>query len=69
MRQKERVLVGLALLVALIAAAPVVHWAAIGFTASCDGVLLVVVVWEWGSFHGGWRERFRRRVDKRAMAR
>ena len=26
-----------------------------------SGVLLVVAVWEWGSYHGGWRERFARR--------
>jgi hypothetical protein len=23
-------------------------------------VLVIVAVWEWGSFHGGWVERWRR---------
>jgi len=53
-------LVGLLLLVAMIGAARYIRWTAIGFSAGCDGVLMVVAVWEWGSFHGGWRERFRR---------
>jgi len=51
--------VGLLLLIALCASARLVGWTATGFTMACDGALLVVVVWEWGSFHGGWRERFR----------
>lgn len=52
-------LVGLLALTALIGWAHVVPMTATGFTASCDIVLLVVAVWEWGSLHGGWRERFR----------
>jgi len=53
-------LIGLVLLIALTVSVRTLHWTAAGFTASCDAVLLVVAVWEWGSFHGGWRERFRR---------
>ena len=53
-------LVGLVLVMALIVAARVVVWSATGFTAACDLVLVIVAVWEWGSFHGGWQERFRR---------
>ncbi len=34
------------------------HWSAPLFTGLCDGALVVVALWEWGSFHGGWRERF-----------
>ena len=52
-------LIGLVLLIALIASAYFQRWTATGFTGACDAVLLVVVVWEWVSFHGGWRERFR----------
>lgn len=54
-------LVGLIMLILLIVLASRAHWSATGFTALCDGVLLVVAVWEWGSFHGGWRERLARR--------
>jgi low temperature requirement protein LtrA len=50
-------LVGLALLAALIAAGHAVAWSAAMFTGTCAAVLLLVAVWEWGSFHGGWRER------------
>jgi len=56
--------VGLVLLIALIVLARYVVWTAAGFTDACDGVLLVVAVWEWGSFHGGWLERFRRLTTK-----
>lgn len=52
--------VGLLLLIALCASTRLVGWTATGFASACDGALLVVVVWEWGSFHGGWRERFGR---------
>jgi low temperature requirement protein LtrA len=47
-------LVGLALLGALIAAGHAVVWPAVAFTGACAAVLLLVAVWEWGSFHGGW---------------
>ena len=53
-------LIGLVLLLGLVGSAYFVRWTATGFTGGCDGVLLVVAVWEWGSFHGGWQERFRR---------
>lgn len=50
--------VGLALLAALLVSARWITWRAIGFAQSCSAVLLIVAIWEWGSFHGGWRERF-----------
>jgi low temperature requirement protein LtrA len=53
-------IIGLVLLIALTASTHYLRWTATGFTGTADTVLLVVVVWEWGSFHGGWRERFRR---------
>jgi low temperature requirement protein LtrA len=53
-------LVGLALVIALIAAGRLVEWSAVGFAIACDLVLLIVAIWEWGSFHGGWQERLRR---------
>lgn len=54
--------VGLLLLGALIATALLRPVPALGFAAIGAAVLLVVAVWEWGSFHGGWRERLLRRV-------
>ena len=30
------------------------------FAGAGQGVLLAVAVWEWGSYHGGWRERLAR---------
>ena len=51
-------IVGLVLLGALLVSARWVAWRAIGFAGACCLVLLIVAVWEWGSFHGGWRERF-----------
>ena len=56
--------IGLALLIAVIGSTFWLRWTATGFTGACDMLLLVVVVWEWGSFHGGWRERFRRQGRK-----
>ncbi len=53
-------LAGLVLLIALIGAAVITPMAAIRFAAVCCAVLLLVAVWEWGSFHGGWRERLAR---------
>jgi len=49
--------IGLALMIAVIGSTFWLRWTATGFTGACDMVLLVVTVWEWGSFHGGWRER------------
>lgn len=50
--------VGLVLLAALLASARWITWRAVDFAAWCSLVLLIVAIWEWGSFHGGWRERF-----------
>ena len=33
---------------------------ALTFGAAVVAILVVIAVWEWGSFHGGWRERFAR---------
>jgi len=33
---------------------------ATGFAEAAVGALAVVAVWEWGSYHGGWRERMLR---------
>ena len=59
--------VGLLLLLALIGSVWVLRWSATGFIAGCDAVLLVVAVWEWGSFHGGWQERFKRLAARRTI--
>ena len=53
-------LIGLVLLISLIVTARWWAWKATDFTACCDGVLLIVAIWEWGSFHGGWLELYRR---------
>ncbi|WP_353226454.1 low temperature requirement protein A [Novosphingobium sp.] len=52
--------VGLVLLTGLIVLTRFITMSAVGFSAWCSAVLLVVAVWEWGSFHGGWRERWLR---------
>ena len=51
---------GLVLLALLLGTCRFMTFSAIGFTAWCCVVLLIVAIWEWGSFHGGWRERFAR---------
>ena len=51
---------GLVLLAGLLGACRFMTFSAIAFTAWCCAVLLVVAIWEWGSFHGGWRERYAR---------
>jgi low temperature requirement protein LtrA len=33
---------------------------ALVFVAVTTALLAVIAIWEWGSFHGGWEERFRR---------
>jgi low temperature requirement protein LtrA len=53
-------LIGLVLLISLIVTTRWWAWKATDFTACCDGVLLIVAIWEWGSFHGGWLEMYRR---------
>ena len=53
-------IVGLALLVPMALWGFYGHASALGFGCASVVLLLVVVVWEWGSFHGGWRARFER---------
>ncbi len=51
--------------------APVALWglltevSALRFGALTVGALVVVAIWEWVSFHGGWRERFARLKPRR----
>ncbi len=51
---------GVAMLLALFGFTAVRPPSALAFIALSVTILAVVVVWEWGSFHGGWRERFER---------
>ena len=53
-------LVGLGLLAALGIWAWLVPLPALTFGALAVAVLMVVAIWEWGSFHGGWRVRLDR---------
>jgi low temperature requirement protein LtrA len=53
-------LAGLTLLAPLGVWAWLVHAPALLFTALTVAVLTIVAVWEWGSFHGGWQERWQR---------
>ena len=53
-------LAGLGLLAALGVWAWLVHVQALSFGAVAVAVLIVIALWEWGSFHGGWQERFDR---------
>ena len=53
-------LAGLGLLAALAASAWLAPLSALTFGALAISVLVIVAIWEWGSFHGGWRERFAR---------
>lgn len=50
-------LIGLALLVVVGAWGWFANPSGLVFGAVVNLVLVVVAVWEWGSFHGGWRER------------
>lgn len=52
--------IGLALFAALAAAGLLRSMPALVFAGSGMAVLLVVALWEWVSYHGGWRERFER---------
>jgi low temperature requirement protein LtrA len=51
---------GLALLAALGLWAWLAHPPALAFGALAIAILIVVAIWEWGSFHGGWKERWDR---------
>lgn len=51
---------GLLLFAALAMAGMTISMPAMVFAAAGQAVLLIVAVWEWGSYHGGWRERFSR---------
>jgi low temperature requirement protein LtrA len=53
-------LVGLGLLAPLALWAWVAHVPALLLGALVVAVLIVVAIWEWGSFHGGWQERWDR---------
>lgn len=53
-------LVGLCLLFPLGLWAWLAHPSALLFSGLTVAVLVLVAIWEWGSFHGGWRERFAR---------
>lgn len=53
-------LAGLCLLVPLALWGWLAEVGALVFSASSVAILVVVAVWEWGSFHGGWQERVAR---------
>jgi low temperature requirement protein LtrA len=53
-------LAGLALLAPLALWAWAAHAAPLLLGSLLVTVLIIVAIWEWGSFHGGWRERFAR---------
>lgn len=50
-------LVGLGLFALLAVGAVILHPEPLHLAIAVVAVLLVVAVWEWGSFHGGWLER------------
>jgi low temperature requirement protein LtrA len=49
---------GMALFAALALAGITITTPALLFAGAGQGILMVVAIWEWGSYHGGWRERF-----------
>ncbi len=53
-------LVGLALFGILGAWGLIVHPSPLVLHAAATGLLIIIAVWEWGSFHGGWTERWAR---------
>lgn len=64
-------LVGLSLLALVAVVSWLLHLPPLAVGAASVGVMLIVAVWEWGSFHGGWTERglpqpkfLRRRAEK-----
>lgn len=52
--------IGMALLALLAAWAWIWPMAALAFAGWSVAALALVAVWEWGSFHGGWQERWNR---------
>jgi low temperature requirement protein LtrA len=57
-------LVGLGLLAALGSWSWLSSIAALSFSGLAIAILVLITVWEWGSFHGGWKERLVRRRGK-----
>jgi low temperature requirement protein LtrA len=53
-------LVGLGLFAMLGAWALVAHPQPLELHLAATGLFIVIAAWEWGSFHGGWRERWAR---------
>jgi low temperature requirement protein LtrA len=53
-------LVALCLLVSVALAAWLIELPTLIFVALTVAVMIVAAIWEWGSFHGGWLERFAR---------
>jgi low temperature requirement protein LtrA len=51
---------GMAMFAVLALAGMTITMPALLFAGAGQGVLLAVAVWEWGSYHGGWRERLAR---------
>src|SRR5690606_3124050 len=51
-------LAGLYLLAPLVLWAWLVEMPALRLELLAVSVLIAVAIWEWGSFHGGWQERF-----------
>ena len=56
-------LAGLYLLAPLVLWAWLVEMPALRLELLAVSVLIAVAIWEWGSFHGGWQERFERWND------
>ena len=52
--------VGLGLFALLGAWAYLAHPSPLSLHLAATGIFLIIAVWEWGSFHGGWIERFGR---------
>ena len=53
-------LVGLGLFAAFGAWALLAHPAPLTLHLTATALFLVIAIWEWGSFHGGWLERWAR---------
>jgi low temperature requirement protein LtrA len=53
-------MVGLGLFGLLGLAAWQFHWQPLAVAIGASGLFVIIAVWEWGSFHGGWSERWQR---------